>query len=121
LDAYFHQCAIEMSCATLSRAGLFLAADGLNPLTGDSRVTSHEHVDRVNAIMMLCGHYDMSGDFAFRVGLAGKSGVGGGILAVIPGVGTLAAWSPRLNNAGNSHAGTLAMQWFSERTGANLF
>jgi hypothetical protein len=60
-------------------------------------------------------------DVAFRVGLAGKSGVGGGILAVIPEVGTLAVWSPRLNEAGNSLAGTLAMEWFSKRTGVNLF
>lgn len=121
LGAYFCQCALEMSACTLSRAGLFLAAAGKNPLDGNRVVTSHEHVDRVNAIMMLCGHYDMSGDFAFRVGLAGKSGVGGGILAVIPEVGTLVVWSPRLNEAGNSLAGTIAMQWFSERTGVNLF
>jgi len=121
LACYFRQCALEMSVSTLSRAGLFLAADGKNPLNGDKAVTSHEHVDRVNAIMMLCGHYDMSGDFAFRVGLAGKSGVGGGILAVIPGVGTIAVWSPPLNKAGNSLAGTLALELFSKRTGVNLF
>ena len=78
LDTYFHQCALEMNTATLSRAGLFLAAGGLNPLNNDNVVvTSHDHVDRVNSIMMLCGHYDNSGDFASRVGLAGKSGVGG--------------------------------------------
>lgn len=121
LAAYFGQCAIEMSVATLSRAGLFLAADGKNPLDGNALVTSTQRVSRLNATMMLCGHYDMSGDFAFRVGLAGKSGVGGGILAVIPGVGTIAVWSPGLNTAGNSTCGTLAMEWFSKRTGVNLF
>ena len=100
---------------------MFLAADGKNPLNGDKAVTSPDHVNRVNSIMMLCGHYDMSGDFAFRVGLAGKSGVGGGILAVIPSVGTLTVWSPPLNKAGNSLAGTLALELFSKRTGVNLF
>lgn len=121
LALYFRQCALEMSVSTLSRAGLFLAAGGKNPLKSGKTVTSHEHVDRVNAIMMLCGHYDMSGDFAFRVGLAAKSGVGGGILSVIPGVGAVAVWSPPLNKAGNSLAGTLALELFSKRTGVNLF
>lgn len=121
LACYFRQCALEMSVATLSRAGLFLAADGKNPLNNDKVVTTPVHVDRVNSIMMLCGHYDMSGDFAFRVGLAAKSGVGGGILAVVPGVGTVAVWSPPLNKAGNSLAGTLALELFSRRTGVNLF
>ncbi len=120
LDSYFHQCAITMSTADLSRAGLFLAAGGMNPLTG-TRMTTHKRVDRVNALMMLCGHYDMSGDFAFRVGLAGKSGVGGGIMAVIPEVGCVAVWSPRLNAAGNSLAGTEALERFSHATNVNLF
>ncbi|WP_031549799.1 glutaminase [Parvularcula oceani] len=120
LDTYFSQCAIAMSAAELSRAGLFLAGGGNDPRTGEA-ISDHERVDRVNATMMLCGHYDMSGDFAFRVGLAGKSGVGGGILAVIPEVGCVTVWSPGLNAAGNSLAGTLALEWFSERTGVNLF
>ena len=120
LEAYFSACAMRMSTACLSRAGLFLAGQGEDMRTG-RRITNHERVDRVNATMMLCGHYDMSGDFAFRVGLAGKSGVGGGILAVIPEVGCVAVWSPGLNDAGNSLAGTQALEWFSERTGVNLF
>jgi glutaminase len=119
-ETYFNQCAIRMTVADLSRAGLFLATDGQDPISG-RRAARHDHVDRVNAIMMLCGHYDRSGDFAFRVGLTGKSGVGGGILAVIPGVGTAAVWSPALNDSGNSYAGTLALEWFSDRTGVNLF
>lgn len=117
---YFRQCAIDMTTADLSRAGLFLATDGTCPISG-TRAARHGYVDRVNAIMMLCGHYDRSGDFAFRVGLAGKSGVGGGIMAVIPQVGCVSVWSPPLNEAGNSHAGTVALEWFSDMTGVNLF
>ncbi|MEO0851423.1 MAG: glutaminase [Pseudomonadota bacterium] len=120
LDTYFRQCALEMSVKQLARAGLFLAGGGEDPCAG-RRITSHERVDRVNSIMMLCGHYDRSGEFAFRVGLAGKSGVGGGILAVIPDVGTVAVWSPGLNEAGNSLAGTLALEMLSDRVGLNLF
>lgn len=120
LDTYFSACAMTMSTACLSRAGLFLAGQGIDPRTKE-RITTHERVDRVNATMMLCGHYDMSGDFAFRVGLAGKSGVGGGIMAVIPEVGCVSVWSPGLNEAGNSLAGTQALQWFSDRTDVNLF
>ena len=120
LDAYFGQCALAMSASELSRAGLFLANHGCDPRT-EERITTEERVDRVNATMMLCGHYDRSGDFAFRVGLAGKSGVGGGIMAVVPEVGCVSVWSPGLNDAGNSLAGTQALEWFSERTDVNLF
>ncbi|WOI53719.1 glutaminase [Parvularcula sp. LCG005] len=120
LDTYFNQCAIEMSVSDLARAGLFLAANGTSPVINEW-ITNPDRVERVNAIMMLCGHYDMSGDFAFRVGLPGKSGVGGGILAIIPNVGTVAVWSPGLNTAGNSLAGTVALEWFSHRAGINLF
>ena len=84
LGVYFHHCAIAMSCRQLARAGLFLAAGGRNPLTGHS-VVSPARARRINALMLTCGHYDGSGDFAYHVGLPGKSGVGGGILAVAPG------------------------------------
>lgn len=120
LKAYFQQCAITMNTHDLARAGLFLANGGIDPVT-EEVISSQTRTDRVNAIMMLCGHYDMSGDFAFSVGLPGKSGVGGGIMAVIPDVGCVAVWSPPLNAAGNSYAGTLALEMFSDRTGVNLF
>lgn len=119
-ENYFRQCAIEMTPRSLSRAGLYLAADGHCPISGEE-VAAREHVHRVNAIMMMCGHYDRSGEFAFRVGMAGKSGVGGGIMAVAPDVGCVAAWSPGLDGSGNSHAGSIALEWFSQRTGINLF
>lgn len=120
LDAYFQQCAVAMTTRELARAGLFLAHDGSDPVTGH-RVTSHDRVNRINALMLTCGHYDMSGDFAFRVGLAGKSGVGGGILAIAPRLGAIAVWSPALNDAGNSLCGTLALERLSARSGINLF
>ena len=81
LGVYFHHCALAMSCRQLAMAGRYLAYGGRNPATGLS-VVSPERARRINAIMMTCGHYDASGDFAFRVGLPGKSGVGGGILAI---------------------------------------
>lgn len=120
LDAYFNQCAIEMTTFALARAGLFLANDGVDPVTGE-KITTHARVNRINALMLTCGHYDMSGDFAFRVGLPGKSGVGGGILAIVPGVCSIAVWSPGLNKYGSSHAGTLALETLSEKTQLNLF
>jgi glutaminase len=84
LGVYFRQCAIAMNCRQLARAGLFLAMEGRDPLTGEQLIKPHR-ARRINAIMMLCGHYDNSGEFAFRVGLPGKSGVGGGILCIAPG------------------------------------
>lgn len=120
LSAYFAQCAIAMSTAQLAKTGLYLVNKGDHPTTGVT-LASHACVNRVNALMLTCGHYDMSGDFAFRVGLPGKSGVGGGILAVVPDVCSVAVWSPGLNDAGNSYAGTMALEMFSKRTGLNLF
>lgn len=120
LGVYFHQCSIEMSCAQLARAGLFLANGGRDPATGIS-VISTERAKRINALMLTCGHYDGSGDFAFKVGLPGKSGVGGGILAIVPGRASIAVWSPGLNWQGNSLLGTRALELFAHRTGWSIF
>ena len=120
LGVYFHQCAIEMSCVQLAQAGLFLANGGRDPRTGIP-VVSKERARRINALMLTCGHYDGSGDFAFKVGLPGKSGVGGGILAVVPGKASIAVWSPGLNAQGNSKLGTRALELIAQRTGWSVF
>ena len=120
LGVYFHQCAMAMSCRQLAQAGLFLANGGRNAATGHA-VVSRERARRINAMMLMCGHYDGSGDFAYRVGLPGKSGVGGGILAIAPGKAAIAVWSPGLNEFGNSLAGTLALEMFARRTGWSVF
>lgn len=120
LGVYFHQCAIAMSCRQLAQAGLFLAAKGRNPITGMS-VVPHARARRINALMMTCGHYDGAGDFAFRVGLPGKSGVGGGILAIVPGKAVISVWSPGLDGHGNSLLGTAALELLAQRTGWSVF
>lgn len=120
LGVYFHQCALAMSCVQLAKAGLFLAASGTNPLTEHS-VVSKQRARRINALMLTCGHYDGSGDFAYRVGLPGKSGVGGGILCVAPGKASVAVWSPGLNHNGNSLLGSLALEMLASRTGWSVF
>ncbi len=120
LGTYFHQCAIAMSCERLAHAGLFLASDGVNQPSG-IRVVAPQRARRINSLMMMCGHYDASGEFAFRVGLPGKSGVGGGILAIAPGHGSIAVWSPGLDAYGNSLLGTQALEMFVQRTGWSVF
>ena len=120
LGVYFHHCAIAMSCRQLAMAGRFLAHSGVQPSTGRSVVTP-ERARRINAIMLTCGHYDGSGDFAYRVGLPGKSGVGGGILAVAPGKASIAVWSPGLDASGNSHLGRIALEALVKRTGWSIF
>ena len=120
LGAYFHQCAISMSCEQLAKSGLFLVSEGVNKSTG-SRVVSASRARRINSLMLMCGHYDGSGEFAFRVGLPGKSGVGGGILAVAPNKASIAVWSPGLDKIGNSKLGTLALEMLVQRTGWSIF
>jgi len=120
LDAYFHQCSIAMSCHDLARAGLFLANGGRDVGTGDA-VTTAQRAKRINALMMTCGLYDAVGNFAFHVGIPAKSGVGGGILGIIPGVLTVAVWSPGLDGSGNSLAGVKALELFTTRIGKSVF
>lgn len=120
LGVYFHQCAIAMNCTQLAMAGRYLAHGGQHPGTSH-HVISPERARRVNALMLTCGHYDGSGDFAFRVGLPAKSGVGGGILAIVPGIASIAVWSPGLNEYGNSLIGTLALQRLADAMGWSVF
>ncbi|MFT6267364.1 MAG: glutaminase [Alphaproteobacteria bacterium] len=120
LGTYFHHCSIAMNTLQLAKAGLFLANNGINPNTGYP-VVSPKRAKRINALMLMCGHYDGSGEFAFRVGLPGKSGVGGGILAVAPGKASIAVWSPGLDTIGNSKLGTQALELFAAKTGWSVF
>lgn len=113
---YFHQCAIEMTPRQLAMAGRFLVGASSFP----SQISTGS-VRRINALMLTCGHYDGSGDFAYRVGLPGKSGVGGGILVIAPGRASIAVWSPGLNAQGNSALGTLAVERFAQKTGWSVF
>lgn len=120
LDFYVHACALCMSCDEVVQAFSFMAEHGLNR-PSEARVLTVPQVRRLNAIMLTCGFYDESGDFAFHVGLPGKSGVGGGIVTVCPGRFTAAAWSPRLGDKGNSILATEAMRRLAQRSNASVF
>jgi glutaminase len=120
IDAYCRHCAIEMSCEELARAVGFLANGGVNPWNGE-RVLNPSLTKRLNALLLTCGTYDAAGDFAFRVGLPAKSGVGGGIVAVMPGECGICVWSPRLDEHGNSCAGTQALETFTTLSGRSIF
>ncbi|NVJ59431.1 MAG: glutaminase B [Gammaproteobacteria bacterium] len=104
LESYCHHCAIEMSCVDLAKATLFLANSGVD-LNGD-KILDRSQTVRINALMATCGLYDASGEFAFQVGLPGKSGVGGGIVAIHPKHFSICVWSPELDEFGNSKAAT---------------
>jgi glutaminase len=119
LAQYYAHCAITASCRDLALAGLFLARHGLR---GDgSRLLTRSQAKRINAVMMTCGTYDAAGDFAYRVGLPGKSGVGGGILTIMPGRAAICAWGPALDEAGNSVAATTALDTLTTATGWSIF
>ncbi|WP_327065525.1 glutaminase [Kitasatospora sp. NBC_01302] len=119
LSHYYAHCAIAASCRDLALAGLVLARHGLR--RDGSRLFSRSDAKRINAVLLTCGTYDAAGDFAFRVGLPGKSGVGGGILAIVPGRGTLCAWGPALDRAGNSVGAVAALDAFTTATGWSVF
>ncbi len=121
LDMYFHQCALRMSCVQLARAASFLCRDGEHPAEGRQEVTTARQARRINALMLTCGTYDAAGDVAFSIGLPCKSGVGGGIVAVVPDKLTLCVWSPPLDATGNSLLGLKALELFVARTGLSVF
>lgn len=120
LDLYFNLCSIEMTCRELSQTFLFLANRGINPLN-EEIVLSESKTKRINAIMQLCGFYDEAGEFSFKVGIPGKSGVGGGIVAVLPEEYSIAVWSPRLNPKGNSFKGVSFLERFTSLTESSIF
>ena len=119
LDAYFRLCSISMSCAQLASAFHYLAAGGRSP--AGEEVATPRQVKRVNAVMQTCGVYDEAGDYAYRVGLPAKSGVGGGVVAVLPGRFVAAVWSPGLSEKGNSLAGTMALELLTTKTALSIF
>ena len=120
LDLYFKLCSVEMNAKQLSRTFLAFANGGVIPQTGE-RILSLSQTKRTNAIMQTCGFYDEAGEFSFRVGLPGKSGVGGGIAAVHPGKYAVATWSPLLNEKGNSALGMKALELLTTKTGWSVF
>ncbi|MDA7086880.1 glutaminase B [Pseudomonas sp. SA3-5] len=120
LRNYFSYCALRMNCIDLARAFCFLANDGFCLHSGE-QILSSRQTKQVNAIMATSGLYDEAGNFAYRVGLPGKSGVGGGIVAVVPGRFSVCVWSPELNAAGNSLVGMAALELLSQRIGWSVF
>ena len=120
LDFYFSLCSIEMTCEELSKTFMFLANDGIDPIS-EQQIITLSRSKRINAIMMTCGFYDEAGEFTFKVGLPGKSGVGGGIVAVHPEHFSIAVWSPKLNLKGNSFKGMKFLENFTTETGQSVF
>lgn len=119
LDFYFHQCSIEMTCQELAHSFFFFANEGK---TKDGKqILSRSQVKRLNALMQTCGFYDESGEFTYKVGLPGKSGIGGGIVALYPNVFVVATWSPKLNKKGNSELGMHALEALTTKTGMSVF
>ena len=119
IDQYVAQCAFSMTCRELALAGLFLARDGV--ASDGTQLLSARQAKRINAVMLTCGTYDSAGDFAYRVGLPAKSGVGGGILAVIPDRGVACVWSPALGPSGMSAAGLAALDAFTTYSDWTVF
>ncbi len=119
LDFYFHQCSLDMTCKELAHSFFFFANEGKS-ISGEQILTKSQ-VKRLNALMQTCGFYDESGEFTYRVGLPGKSGIGGGIAALYPKNFVVATWSPRLNEKGNSELGMFALELLTTKTGMSVF
>jgi len=119
IEAYCRQCAITVSCRELARAALPLAAAGFSPIIEES-VFPERLTRRLNALLLTCGIYDSVGSFAYRVGLPSKSGVGGGIVAIVPGQAAIAVWSPELDRFGTSVVGGYALEYFTQLTNCSV-
>lgn len=120
IQTYVAHCSMEMCCVDLARSFSFLANDGYSIYAKREIVTESE-ARRINALMLTCGFYDESGEFAFRVGLPGKSGVGGGVAAVMPHKFSIAVWSPELNEKGNSVKAIMALELLTDKLKFSLF
>jgi len=120
LSHYFTQCSIAMNCQQLAESLLFLANKGIDPRTSQT-ICSPQDSHRVNAILSTSGMYDQSGEFAFSVGLPAKSGVGGGIVAIVPNYGVICAWSPPLNKFGNSVVGMNIIKGLAQELGLSIY
>jgi glutaminase len=120
LDFYFLMCSVAMSCQQLAESFLLFANHGVHPISNEAIMTVSQ-TKRMNALMQTCGFYDEAGEFTFKVGLPGKSGVGGGIVAILPKKYSVAVWSPKLNAKGNSEAGMKALELLTTKTGYSIF
>lgn len=120
LDLYFHFCSVEMTCIELAKAFRVFANHGRG-VVDEYKYLTESQFKRIAAIMLTCGFYDEAGEFAFRVGLPGKSGVGGGIAAILPNEYSIVVWSPGLNEKGNSLAGMKALELFTTKTQTSIF
>lgn len=116
---YFKMCSVEMTCRQLSKA--FLAFTNYAPFDYGGYRLSSSRIKRLNAVMQTCGFYDEAGEFSYLVGLPGKSGVGGGIVAIYPMRYAVAVWSPRLNSKGNSVMGIKALELLTTQTQESIF
>ncbi len=120
LKFYCDVCSLEMTCWELTHTFMFLTNSSLK-IKDERTIPSSSQLKRINAIMQTCGFYDESGEFSFKVGLAGKSGVGGGIVALLPGKYCISVWSPRLNAKGNSYRGMIFLEQFTSQTELSIF
>ena len=120
LDFYYHQCSIEMTCVDLAKCFQVFSNNGVIP-SSDKQFLTSSQCKRMNALMQMCGFYDQAGEFTFKVGLPGKSGVGGGVVAVFPNHYTVAVWSPKLNKKGNSFYGLETLERLTTETSLSIF
>ncbi len=120
LEIYFHYCSLSMSCVELARCFTYLTTHGIG-YSDSKAILRPQQAKQINALMMTCGMYDGSGEFAFRIGMPGKSSVGGGVVCVVPKDFTVAVWSPELDKAGNSLAGCAALELLSKQIGRSIF